>query len=331
MILRDFNNGWGPQFELRRFEQHIANTYLDAWHHDSIPSILVNSTWYNRDYHNVVLEFMAEHQVRRVGLISFMDPAIVQSDWFHDTGAEVRCVGYYPTPDEIDIWALIVDRYFDTRHQSRTWSPVQLDTPFLCYNRKPHWHRMRLYKDLQTQGCIDKGVVTMGHQSGQPLARLVDDVCPTDIAPNPGVEQYGIVNDIMSLGPGDTWDRCFLNVVTETVFDVDKDWFVSEKIYKPIVGARPFVVYAPQGAARWLTHIGIESYLDDFRDISDLDLQEPRNIAPFLAILSQQGADYYQHKYQELRSKIHHNQACFRTHVACTHNKIHQGIQPVCG
>jgi len=258
-----------------------------------------------------------------------MDPAIVQSDWFDGTGAEIRSLGYYNSPDEIDVWALIVDRYFDREFRSRAWKPDQLDTGYLCYNRKPHWHRMRLFRDLQARGCIDQGIVTMGHESGQALARLLDDVSPTDIAPNPGTEQYGIVNDIMSLGPMQNWDRCFLDVVTETVFDVDSAWFVSEKIYKPVVGNRPFLVYAANGASGWLRHIGIEPYIRDFQDISDLDLAEPVNLAPFLAILASQGSAYYAHKYLQLSEKIQHNNCCFRDHVHRMRHKVTRGIQPV--
>jgi len=328
MIIRDFNNGWGPQFQLRQFEQEVVNQYLDAWRNDSTPSILVNSTWYNRDYHSGVLDFMAQHQVRRVALISFMDPAIVKSDWFDGTGAEIRSVGYYKGQDEIDVWALIVDRYFDRTLENKIeqWHCSMLDTAFLCYNRKPHWHRRKLFNQLTELNCVQQGILTMGHESGIPTVGLRNDVTACDIAPNPGNEQYGIVNDIMSLGPQNIWNRCFLNVVTETVFDVDTEWFVSEKIYKPIIGNRPFLVYAPNGAQSWLRHIGIEPYTLDFSDISDLDIQQEKNIAPFLRCLAMQGSSYYCDKYLALQDKIKYNRNQFRKHVTNSWNKVKAGL-----
>jgi hypothetical protein len=325
MIAQHFNNGWGNNYELRKFEIEIVQQYLRSWFTDNIPSVVVNSTWYNLKFHEQVRDFIQQNRIKRVALTSFVDAAIAQPDWFQDLPIQVRCLGYYRGADEIDAWALILDQYC-TLHENSTLMP-RLDTAFLCYNRKPHKHRVRLFEQLRSQDCLQHGIVTLGHESGTPIASLEHDVTPSDIAPNPGTEQYGIVNDIMSLGPESIWNRCFLNVVTETVFDVDTTWFVSEKIYKPIIGYRPFLVYAPQGACGWLQHIGIEPYLHDFSDISDLDLAHESNIAPFLSVLCNQGPAYYQSKYMTLRGKIEHNRNQFMRHLHHTRAKLHQGIQ----
>jgi hypothetical protein len=319
-----FNNGWGDNFELRRFEQELLDQYLRSWQHDTRRSIVVNSTWYNRDFHAEVMRYAQENAVTRVALVSFMDPAILRESWFDDLDAEICAIGYYQGPHELDVWSLIVDRYFDPPR--RLTPEPNLTTAFLCLNRKPHWHRRRLVSRLEHLGLIHHGVVTLGSDSGQPVLAMPTDVEPTQIAPNPGPEQYGIINDIMSLGPMEVWNRCFLNVVTETVFDVDQEWFVSEKIYKPVIGLRPFLVYAPNGAGRWLQHLGMETYCDDFRDITDLDLGEPDNIPPFLAVLAAQGSQYWQHKYQCLKPKMQHNLQAFQNHIQHTWQRVGLGI-----
>lgn len=130
----------------------------------------------------------------------------------------------------------------------------------------------------------------------------------------------------MSLGPLDIWNRCFLNVVTETVFDVDQEWFVSEKIYKPVIGLRPFLVYAPAGAESWLRHLGMQSYCDDFTDITDLDLRQPDHIPEFLDQLVRQGQDYWRRKYRLLMPKMLHNLSKFHEHVANLKHRVDQGI-----
>lgn len=323
MIVKDFNFGWGDDVELRKFERKILEQYLHPWHLDDSRCITINSTWYSQQCHQEVLAYLEHHSIDRIVLVSCMDPAIPQKDWFSDTGSIVRCTGYYPGPDEIDIWALIVNQYFD---RNRSVEHDQIDTAFLCYNRKPHHHRRALVARLQAAGCVSKGVVTLGHESGQAQFQLDHDVSGSDIAPNPGMDQYGIANDIMSLGPQQIWNRCFLNIVTETVFDVDQQWFVSEKIYKPILGLRPFLVYAPGGAQKWLDHIGLHNFMQDFQDITDLDLSDPASCAPFLKTLCDQGPDYLRRKYIALQDKIMHNREIFDDHVSRTLNKISRGI-----
>jgi len=190
-----------------------------------------------------------------------------------------------------------------------------IDTAFLCYNRKPHWHRRHLIRQLQAADCVKHGVVTLGGTDGVAALGHNDSTPGSTLAPNPGADQYGIANDIMSLGPAHNWNRCLLNIVTETVFDVDQQWFVSEKIYKPVVGLKPFLVYAPNGAQAWLQHIGIESFVRDFTDITDLNLADPENMVAFLVLLSKKDSTYYQHKYQKLRDKIYHNRQVFENYV----------------
>ena len=338
MIDRDFNFGWGDVHVLRQLEQKIIFEYLDSWVKDNEHNIIVNSTWYGMDHHQVTKEYMDNHPVDKVACVCFMDPAIVHGGWFEDYNVKVRCIGYYNGPDELDAWALIHDRYF--RRPTETVDITLINTPFLCYNRKSHWHRKRFFQQLQSYGLIERGVVSMGYIFGPGndpsfstarrnavIAYEPDAEIHPIIAPNMDPETTGISNDILTLGAQDIWNKCFLNVVTETIFDVDKEWFVSEKIYKPVVGLRPFIVHAPNGAEKWIQHIGLETFLDDFTDISDLNLRDPNNHAEFLAILSDQSVDYYQHKYLLLKPKIDYNLAEFDRHIARTKQKVSQGIQ----
>jgi len=324
VILEDFNNGWGDQVELRKYEQRMLSVYLRAWYQDQHSNAIINSTWYDDRYHAKVTERLRTNPVHKLALISFMDPAILQPSWFQGLADQIYCIGYYKGAGEIDLWAMIMHEYF--QHDPALTTGQQIIRPFLCYNRKPHWHRVRLVDQLRADGCETSGVVTLGDASGKAQMALPHDVTPSCIAPNPGTEQYGIGNDIMSLGNIEIWNQCLLNVVTETVYDVDNAWFVSEKIYKPLVGLRPFLVYAPNGASAWLQHIGVEPYMRDFADISDLDLADPACMAPFLKVLCQQTSGYLQQKYRDLLPKILHNRHQFDLHVEHTRQKILDGV-----
>ena len=86
---------------------------------------------------------------------------------------------------------------------------------------------------------------------------------------------------------------------------------LSEKTFKPILGHRPFLIYAPNGGIECLYRRGFEPYVNDFSDIVDIDLKEPYNVVEFLKILCQQPKSYYQMKFAQLQEKLHFNRAQF--------------------
>lgn len=320
MIIKTFDNGWGPGIPLRDFQEDLLAQYFIPVQLDAVPTVVINSTWYTREFHDLVMAELRQLKPRRILLTALLDPAIPRIDQYQDLDCAVHGVGYYRGNYEIDAWALIMHQHFDS---SFVDDPTQIDTAFMCLNRKPHQHRVFLYNRLTELELTTQGIVSMGG------TQLLDNdiVQGSRLAPNPGADQYGIVNDIMSLGPTANWHRCFLNIVTETVYDVDREWFVSEKIYKPVTGNRPFLVYAPNGAKSWLDHIGLQHYMDDFGDITDLDLEQPVNLPRFLKQLSAQPKSYFQKKYLDLQHKMLYNKHMLAQHVTATQFKITQGIQ----
>ena len=281
---------------------------------------MINSTWYTQDYHQEVMKQLHQMKPDQVVLVAMLDCAIPQPQWFESLDCEVRGVGYYCGADEIDYWALISNQNMKVDNVT-----ADIDTAYMCLNRKPHWHRMKLYNALDNLGLLDHGIVSMGGEHGQWLRLLPEDAGISDLAPNAGNEQYGIANDIMSLGHTKNWQRHFLNIVTETIYNIGQDRFVTEKIYKPIVGERAFLVYA-QGASQWLKEHGFATFDDDFDDITSLNLSTPDHIPEFLLALVQQGPNYWKAKHIALRDKIQYNKVRFQEYVKQTQQKISQGI-----
>jgi hypothetical protein len=322
MIVKTFDNGWGNNFPVKQFEQQIVDQYLTT---DIAKSILINNTWYTKDYHQQVMEQLKNEDFDQIILVSMLDASIAKPDWYQEFQRPVHAVGYYPGKDTIDFWALIIDKYF----QTPTFDLLDfsnIDTAYMCLNRKPHWHRRQLYNQLTDLNIVDQGIVSMGGNNASAQRTLLLDAGECDLAPNAGRDQNGIANDIMSLGHPSNWSRCFLNVVTETQFDIAETYFVSEKIYKPIIGCRPFLVYAT-GADEWLTARGFESYARDFQDITDLDLTNPYNIATFLVTLCEQKSGYWQAKYLALKDKIVYNKTHFTEYVKQQKLIVKKGIQ----
>jgi len=323
MIVKTFDNGWGNDVPLKQLENKIVSQYLSSV---TKRTVVINSTWYSNDFHNQVMTQLRNMSFDRIVLVSMLDAAIPQASWYKEFSCPVHTVGYYPGTDTVDFWALIVSEHFD-KPTYDVLNVSVVDRAYMCLNRKPHWHRKRLYQQLQQLNIVDYGIVSMGGNKA-PAERLLEhDAGTCNLAPNAGTDQNGIANDIMSLGYPGNWQRCFLNVVTETQFDIKQSYFVSEKIYKPIVGYRPFLVYATDGAVSWLTERGFENYTQDFRDISDLDLSSPENLAPFLATLCGQPRQYWQMKFVALKDKIVYNNNNFYKYVTSINNQIAKGIK----
>jgi hypothetical protein len=322
MIVKTFDNGWGHNFPAKQFEQQIISQYLQ---HITTRTVLINNTWYTSDYHQQVMNQLRTMQFDQIVLVSMFDASIADPLWYQEFNQPVYTIGYYPGKNTIDFWALMIDRHFQPLDLGLLETDT-IDTAYMCLNRKPHWHRQRLYNQLVELDIVNQGIVSMGGNDSPPQRTLKVDAGQCDLAPNAGTEQNGIANDIMSLGHPDNWHRCFLNVVTETQFDIAKTHFVSEKIYKPILGCRPFLIYAI-GAEAWLTDRGFEPYSADFQDITDLDLTIPSNIAPFLKQLCQQSPLYWQAKFVALKDKIMYNKTHFTKYVEQQKLIIEKGIQ----
>lgn len=326
MIVKTFDQGWGQTWGWKQFEQQVIGVMLRSVVEDTSQSVIINSVWYTDQYHQEVLHWLRNHQWNQIILVAMLDAAIPQPTWFHEFNRPILCVGSYPGPNELDLCAMYVDQYTEIDCYGDLLDHTKIDRSYMCLNRKPHEHRIRLYQQLQQVNILDHGLVSMGSLTGHALRRLDQD-CDTDpVAPNSDIQHYGLPNNVQGLGHPSNWSRHFLNIVTETFFDINAVYFVSEKIYKPLVGQRPFLVYAPDGATTWLHQRGFESYVDDFYDICDLDLRCPDNLVPFLVTLCRQSPAYIRDKFVALTPKILYNQNWFKQYVQQQYQRSQQGI-----
>ena len=319
MIIDWFDNGWGPEWPAKQFEKELLNSLFKPINNDQSLTVVINSTWYSNEYHQQVLELLRKKNFTQIVLVAMLDPAIPQPDWFAEFDCPVICVGYYTGQYMIDYWALFSDRY---NHDVPGMRADAIDTAFMCLNRKMHWHRQQLYNRLENLNLVNKGMVSFGTVKSLEVDREHDN-----LAPEATRDKFGVPNDIASLGHPDNWSRCFLNVVTETAWNINQTGFVSEKIYKPILGCRPFLVYDTDGACSWLHERGFVSYVDSFSDISNLDLKDPIMLPDFINVLCEQPRSYWQKKFVDLNDKIMYNKNQFKKYVHDQKLILQKGIQ----
>ena len=151
-------------------------------------------------------------------------------------------------------------------------SDIVLTSPehvFLLYQRKPRRHRVELTELLIEQKFNHRGIITLGSNKNSsydwseglnPSLMTIED-SPSNYKHNGHHDDFGgVPNDLVTLGRLDIWQNHFLNIVSETEFN---DWhptFVTEKIWKPIIGLRPFVIHGQRSIYAWLQKNGFKNF-----------------------------------------------------------------------
>ena len=306
MSTRFFHGGWGSQFEMSRYAHSLLKPLFD---NKPDNTIIIDSTWYTDKVHAEVCEYYKHNQVDRIIMFSFNDAQIARYEMFREKHVPVYELGYYYGPYFFDFWANVIKDKYTLPTDEELLDHTTVVKPYLSYNRKPHEHRLELYNNLVDRGIVDQGIVTMDKH--RQLDQDIDNYITS--APEAGSV---IVNDILSLGRQDIWNQCFLNIVTETWPDINRAYFVSEKIYKPIVGLRPFFVYTKDLGNKWLHDRGFLTYEKDFLDIYPEEITQD-NLVDFLVVLCEasKNISWLQTKFISLKDKMIYNKQRFYEYV----------------
>ena len=307
--MKTFNYGWEKK-----------NMAIPIWHDEILmrigqeydcpdPAILVNSTWYTDDVHSLVVEYIKKNGVKNVITASLCDAQIARRELYDGLDVNVFEIGYYRGKGFYDFFATTFHRLHDPVPDQELQDHQLIHKPFMCLNRKHHEHRVRIVNELRSADLTSKGIVTL---SGTDLRIDEDFSGHVPVAPESGAE---IPNDVVTLGRTDVWCSHFLNVVTETWWDINRAYLGSDKYHKPLMGLRPFLIWCEDMGVEWLTDRKFELYHYDFTDITDLDLTDHNNMIPFLTRLSEQPTNYLRQKYVDLREKLLYNRDRFKQYV----------------
>lgn len=123
---------------------------------------------------------------------------------------------------------------------------------YLSYNRKPNNHRHEFVRSILKYDILEKGWVTfqfgyyheidcrVSQEPGLPDVEIYKDLIIKNISTD---FRYSRPEDITSIGNLNIWKNSYCIVVNET--DSGDPWHLSEKIWKPIMGLRPFLFNRP--------------------------------------------------------------------------------------
>ena len=226
---------WDKQYWalMHNFERSCSDTDV----------LFIDNTYLNATQ---VLEAVCNHN--KAVIFNLVDPPYT---WHYleqqlsTTGIEIVCVGTDAPDYPVHYWMLWAYDKFPNYHDHDLYFR---STPkchvFLSYMMgNSHHHRRRLQHWLQERDVVSLGHLTHGQRKS------------ADYTP------FAFLGDI------DTWQHHFLTIVSETVFRLEPELAITEKIIKPILGLRPFVINGSPRYMQVLESLGF----DLFRDIIPID------------------------------------------------------------
>lgn len=265
------NNGFPYAWKAGRVEHLIRNILIEKAKAQLQCNrvMVINPTWLHED------DIAGQISTANPDFIichNFADPVIAQvHQAIVNSGRPYIIVGN-TSHFRLDFWAMVCDLYFQHYTDQDTYV-IPGAKEYICLNRKPHPHRIRLVEQLQSAQVFDKGFVSLGLPGDKAITvdtTFKEEQGILDEHGNVGIDETfvssKIKNDIFSVGDLDVWNRSYLCLVTETEFgNADPaDFFMSEKTWKPILGYRPFFVYGQPKLREYLKAQGFDIFEDLF-------------------------------------------------------------------
>ena len=275
-----FPSHWGTS----KLEREIVVKICEAEQFD----LVVNATWgflecqhpitdATSNKFKITEDLVLNHGVRNVLFFNFVDPLYEHSTWYDVLNAcrdklgddSIKTVGFIDTNKfkqdiPLNFWAIYNGLAF-TQYNEKDLLPSKLENFYLCYNRKPTFHRTWLYQQFEKQGQLTKGIFTLGNQDPAKVILINKDKKTLPFANTNIHGNLNIPNDTLSLGPLDAWNSSFLIIVTETDHNMNTAVpFLSEKIWKPLIGLRPFVCLGDKVTIKSLNEAGFETFNEFF-------------------------------------------------------------------
>ena len=154
---------------------------------------------------------------------------------------------------------------------------------FLCFNAIPKLHRLLVFSEFLTKPeYADKFILTMGKTEDNSVKNFYEIV-------KNGIQGYGLENKNVILDFFENYDsknertydrinlsengksnggsinveahrKCFVNVVTETLWDIDNCVFFTEKTLKPIYTCQPFIIVGNPYTLKKLRDYGFQTF-----------------------------------------------------------------------
>ena len=173
----------------------------------------------------------------------------------------------------VSFWVEFIDA-----HREHFFDDAYTRTPdfkyhFMCLNNKCNYHRAYLLnKMFQEEIVWNRGNISVIEQDDRydfPHPIILEENRSPELLEKfhewEKLSDKQIANDIVSLGDPRHWRSHFVTVVTESCHHTDV--FLSEKIFKPLIGMRPFLALGDANLYSKLREFGFDTFDDLFPNV----------------------------------------------------------------
>jgi len=319
------NNVWGVMENrvIANIKEQISLSFKNS------NNLLVNGTWFspdiNEELFNEVISMDGEYD--NIFFLTTVDPPQISINeiiqLFQRFGSPtIHFLGNFDhSVYEFNFiaWAITQDfKEYDVDDLILT----NIKYKFINYNRKPKTHRVNLVSLIKSNNLDTNAIVTLGKYAssdegmyvgiGEKNEDFVDSGHWFDLSDS--TNDCGIPHDLLSLGNMDYWKHHFLNVVSETEFNPWDPIFVTEKIFKPIIGLRPFIINGNPRTYKWLRNNGFKTFPQyfAFSDLESINKNEIcDNILKVLKWVDKTPNNELLAMYNDMMPHLHHNKNRF--------------------
>lgn len=188
---------------------------------------------------------------------------------------------------------------------------------FLSYNRRNRDHRIELVSKLFLNNLLNVGKISFHFQNEEnPLPEVITDTQWAQLN-----SKLPLILDKRSINhnPASSinlkdFNNTFVSLVTETLAD-DNTLFISEKTWKPISVAHPFIILGNKGTLQYLRSRGFktfEKWWDESYDLQDSFSQRCDSVIKILNNLTMLSNEELKYLYAEIKPTLEHNRKLFK-------------------
>ena len=246
-------------------------------------NLLINTTWFgpqfkdtNDEWQKVEKLFEDNVKFDNLFLLSMIDPLYLMDNHISEMCVKLGIKNTYRigmflnTQYEYNFHAIVGDhlmpKYDNDQVRLKTYNK-----DFLCYQRKPRTWRVDFANLVRKHNLLDNGIMTLGAKTkddfdwseGRTWEPMTLDesheLYKKDGQDDP-THYGGIPNDLVTIGNLDVWNQCFLYISSETVFNHWEPLFVNERIWKTMIGLRPYIIQGNPKTYKWLRKNGFRTF-----------------------------------------------------------------------
>ena len=244
-------------------------------------NLLINTTWFGPQFGNgqwdkIEQLFKENARFDNLFLLSAIDPLYLMEKDFSEMCVRFGIKNIYKIgmfDDSKYEWNFhaIVGEHLMPKYKDEDVMLKNYSKDFLCYQRKPRAWRVDFTNMVRENNLLENGVITLGAKTEndfdwsegrtwQPIT-LDESHEPYKNDGQDHKSKYGgIPNDLVTVGSLDIWNTCFLYISSETCFNHWEPVFVNERIWKPMIGLRPYIIQGNPKTYAWLEKNGFRTF-----------------------------------------------------------------------